>query len=119
MEELFFQHANLIVQTVMMLACMIRIKAVYGVSMKIQSIPDVRIAEIDVQMMRIVGEWIVTKIERHYHSGQNSFHAYGESLEPQQTAHQTIQIIRVVGRIITVIFKISTVKENTFQLIKT
>ena len=64
-----------------------------------------RIAEIDVQMMRIVGEWIVTKIERHYHSGQNSFHAYGEGKEPQQNAHQTRQVIRVVGRIITVIFK--------------
>ena len=84
--------------------------------MKISGIPDVRIAKIDVQMMRCVGEWIVTKIERHYHSGQNSFHAYGERKEPQQNAHQTIQIIRVVGRIITVIFKISPVKENTFSI---
>ena len=102
----------------MMLACTIKMKAGYGESTKISSIPDVRIAQIDVQMMRCVGEWIVTKIERHYHSGQNSFHAYGERKEPQQNAHQTIQIIRVVGRIITVIFKFLLAKEKTLSINK-
>ena len=80
-------------------------KAAYGESMKISRIPDVRIAQIDVQMMRCVREWIVTKTERQHHLGQNSYLAYGEGEEPQQNAHQTNQVIRVVGRTITVILK--------------
>ena len=62
----------------------------------------------DVQMIRDVREWIVTKTEHQHHSRQSSYLAYGEGKEPQQNAHQTIEVIRVVGRTFTVILYFSS-----------